>query len=152
MGFKSVAYDAVLESTIVLPNSSLPSGSTIFDYLVLDSSGPQQIDSVGVRALETVGTAAGEVSLFLGSQLYSTTGDAVDSTELNPFDFLDLSLWDSFDDGQRTGMFLSMTFENGDQIGFQAEYTFNSVRIVPVPGAELLLLGALVGLTSLRRR
>lgn len=122
------------------------------NYSVSNDVGPDDVDVVLVSVSQALQASTGEVFVGAVSQLYSESGNAIDGNELDPFDYVELAAWDAYDDGRRTGFFFGMIFENGEQISVEAEYTFNTVRVVPLPGAGLLLFCALAGLTGFHRK
>lgn len=150
-GAVTASYNAIVNAEYQLPglsgdfDLSLPSAYYITDRMTGSA------DVIGVVAREQIEVSQGTLSFRVSSQLFDPTGTSVSSLSLDPSAFLDLSVWESFDEGRRTGSFLTIIFPNDEVARVYAEFTQNDVVPVPIPGAIMLYLCGIAGLVSWKR-
>ena len=145
LGITRYSYDAVVSGSVLFPTGYASAfDPALSSYGLQVSQEFSSFSEVTLAARGTADSVAGALNFRASAQLFDEEGLALIDTALDPSVFLDLSLWDSYDEGPITGFFLTFSTLDFGPIRISAEYTNTGLRVVPLPGAAWLLASSLL--------
>ncbi len=157
-GAEVYSYDAVVGGSLSFPAATIPFDSELTSGISFTTDEQEDpFDLVSLVARSVLSSSAGDIVVTSSAALFDDAGEALSGVDLNSLDpsvFSDLSIWDSFADGQRTGLFYTMMFPNSPAIILSAEYTNVAISKVPLPAASWMFAAALgfAGAVANRKR